>query len=101
MPFKSMLWIFVGVMAGVLIFPSEAMIVVWLGGMALLWIITGKWVPAQPPNSQKPDHPVHSAEIVRPHEASQEHEDLELLERLDGVERSAERAAENPPTTQG
>lgn len=84
MPLKQIIIILCLVGLGALIKPDWTMVFIWMGGMALLWMITGQWVP--PSNRPKtPDQTASSeAEDIRPTEASMEADDIDDLTRMDG-----------------
>lgn len=86
MPLKTIIIIFALVGISSLIKPDWTMFFIWGGGMALLWVMTGQWVPpAQQKKEETSDVLTPSSEQIRPMEDAIEADDIDDLSRLDGI----------------
>lgn len=86
MPLKTLIIIFSLVGLASVIHPAWTMMFIWVGGMALLWIMTGQWLPPSP--NQKPqnvDAFTPHSEQIRPLDDAIEADDIDDLTRLDGA----------------
>lgn len=98
MPLKHIIIILSLVGLGAVIKPDWTMIFVWIGGMALLWLMTGQWTspPSQRKTATDADGAAVESEHIRPLDASMEADDLDDLARMDG-EPPAQDAADTAP----
>lgn len=89
MPLTPIIFILLAVGAAALLVPSWTLEFIWMGGLALLWVITSDWKPqARRPAADKEEQALQEkapeADHVRPLDGLVEAEDLDDLARLDG-----------------
>lgn len=97
MPLKTIIIIFSLVGLASIIHPAWSMMFIWAGGMALLWIMTGQWLPPSPnQKTQDTDAFTPQSEQIRPLDDAIEADDIEDLARLDGEGSPANEYTQKP-----